>query len=192
MKIKKYIYFLLFLFLLASCSLKDINLSLQNFKDIIVERTKVFLNNIPLIKNYISLPPAPKKLYKQTENIIEQLKTYGTQKVYKDEYEEVIILWKKAKDLYQNRYYLSAKKELKKLYPKAKDLLEKIKAYKENVRKEALQKYKALVKRANLKLSRLKEKEEKLKIKLYLWKLKILLTTENYNEFNEAIKNPPF
>ncbi|WP_038055058.1 hypothetical protein [Thermodesulfobacterium hydrogeniphilum] len=192
MKIKKYIYFLLFLFLLASCSLKDINLSLQNFKDIIVERTKVFLNNIPLIKKYISLPPAPKKLYKQTENIIEQLKTYGTQKVYKDEYEEVIILWKKAKDLYQNRYYLSAKKELKKLYPKAKDLLEKIKAYKENVRKEALQKYKALVKRANLKLSRLKEKEEKLKIKLYLWKLKILLTTENYNEFNEAIKNPPF
>ena len=192
MKIKKYIYFLLFLFLLASCSLKDINLSLQNFKDIIVERTKVFLNNIPLIKKYISLPPAPKKLYKQTENIIEQLKTYGTKKVYKDEYEEVIILWKKAKDLYQNRYYLSAKKELKKLYPKAKDLLEKIKAYKENVRKEALQKYKALVKRANLKLSRLKDKEEKLKIKLYLWKLKFLLTMENYNEFNEAIKNPPF
>ncbi len=192
MRIKKFFYFLLFLFLLNSCTLKDIKTSFQNFKEVIAERTKVFLHNIPFIKKYISLPPAPKELYNQTEEIINKLKIYQTQKVYKDEYQKIIKLWEKAKDLYQSKYYSSAKKELKKIYPKAKDLLEKIKAYKEDLRKKALQKYKELLKKAKLTLSHIKKEKGKLKIKLYLWKLKLLINMEKYDEFNEAIKNPPF
>jgi phosphoglycerate-specific signal transduction histidine kinase len=137
------------------------------------------------------LPAAPEKLYNATKEVIDKLKLYRTEEVYKEEYNRIIENWEKVKELYQSKYYKSAKKELEKLYPEAKKLLEKIETYREKLEKDAWEKYNALVKKVKPLLSK-KKGEERLKIELYLWKLRTLITMEKYDEFYKEIKNFPF
>ena len=140
---KKITILFLALFILISCeTLKNLKSSLYEFKENTVEKIKVSLTHIPFIKKYITLYPAPKELYNETENIINQLKRYKVDEIFKNDYEEVLDAWEKAKELYQSKYYRSAEKELKKVNSMAKELLEKVKAYKETLKTEVLQKYK--------------------------------------------------
>ncbi len=189
---KKVLILLIFLLVFNACNLRDVKTSFNNFKDNFSERMRVFLHGIPFIKKYVSLPPAPKKLYNQTEEIISKLKLYNTQKFYQKEYKKLMESWREIRYLYKDGYYLSARKELEKLFPKAKELLKRVKNYREILREKALQKYKEIAKKAELVLAHLKKEKQRLKIKLYLWKLKLLIDMERYNEFNKAIKNPPF
>jgi len=131
------------LFILISCeTLKNLKSSLYEFKENTVEKIKVSLIHIPFIKKYITLYPAPKELYNETENLIDQLKRYKVDEIFKNDYEEVLDVWEKAKELYRSKHYRSAEKELKKVNSMAKELLEKVKAYKETLKTEVLQKYK--------------------------------------------------
>jgi len=181
------------LFILISCeTLKNLKSSLYEFKENTVEKIKVSLTHIPFIKKYITLYPAPKELYNETENLINQLKRYKVDEIFKNDYEEVLDAWEKAKELYQSKYYRSAEKELKKVNSMAKELLEKVKAYKETLKTEALQKYKKMEKRAKQILKNTKSEEKKVKIKLYLWKLRNLIDLEDYSEFEKELQNPPF
>ncbi|MCU4139038.1 MAG: hypothetical protein MW689_000827 [Thermodesulfobacteria bacterium] len=190
---KKITILFLALFILISCeTLKNLKSSLYEFKENTVEKIKVSLTHIPFIKKYITLYPAPKELYNETENIINQLKRYKVDEIFKNDYEEVLDAWEKAKELYQSKYYRSAEKELKKVNSMAKELLEKVKAYKETLKTEALQKYKKMEKRAKQILKNTKSEEKKVKIKLYLWKLRNLIDLEDYSEFEKELQNPPF
>jgi len=181
-KLKNFIFLFLALILLTSCETKERA----------VEKIKVSLSHIPFIKNYITLYPAPEKLYTETEDLMNQLKYYKAQEVFKDEYEKVLSLWEKAKDLYQSKYYKSAEKELKKVNSMAKELLKKVKTYKETLKTSALNKYKKMEELAEQVLKNAKSEEKRLQIKLYLWKLKTLIDMENYNEFEKELQNPPF
>ena len=190
---RKITIFFLALFILISCeTLKNLKSSLYEFKENTVEKIKVSLTHIPFIKKYITLYPAPKELYNETENLINQLKRYKVDEIFKNDYEEVLNAWEKAKELYQSKYYRSAEKELKKVNSMAKELLEKVKAYKETLKTEALQKYKKMEKRAKQILKNTKSEEKKVKIKLYLWKLRNLIDLEDYSEFEKELQNPPF
>jgi len=190
---KKITILFLALFILISCeTLKNLKSSLYEFKENTVEKIKVSLTHIPFIKKYITLYPAPKELYNETENLINQLKRYKVDEIFKNDYKEVLDAWEKAKELYQSRYYRSAEKELKKVNSMAKELLEKVKAYKETLKTEALQKYKKMEKRAKQILKNTKSEEKKVKIKLYLWKLRNLIDLEDYSEFEKELQNPPF
>jgi len=190
---KKITILFLALFILISCeTLKNLKSSLYEFKENTVEKIKVSLTHIPFIKKYITLYPAPKELYNETENLINQLKRYKVDEIFKNDYEEVLDAWEKAKELYQSKYYRSAEKELKKVNSMAKELLEKVKAYKETLKTEALQKYKKMEKRAKQILKNTKSEEKKVKIKLYLWKLRNLIDLEDYSEFEKELQNPPF
>ena len=190
---KKITILFLALFILISCeTLKNLKSSLYEFKENTVEKIKVSLTHIPFIKKYITLYPAPKELYNETENLINQLKRYKVDEIFKNDYEEVLNAWEKAKELYQSRYYRSAEKELKKVNSMAKELLEKVKAYKETLKTEALQKYKKMEKRAKQILKNTKSEEKKVKIELYLWKLRNLIDLEDYSEFEKELQNPPF
>ena len=190
---KKITILFLALFILISCeTLKNLKSSLYEFKENTVEKIKVSLTHIPFIKKYITLYPAPKELYNETENLINQLKRYKVDEIFKNDYEEVLDAWEKAKELYQSKYYRSAEKELKKVNSMAKELLEKVKAYKETLKTEALQKYKKMKKRAKQILKNTKSEEKKVKIKLYLWKLRNLIDLEDYSEFEKELQNPPF
>ena len=190
---KKITILFLALFILISCeTLKNLKSSLYEFKENTVEKIKVSLTHIPFIKKYITLYPAPKELYNETENLINQLKRYKVDEIFKNDYEEVLDAWEKAKELYQSRYYRSAEKELKKVNSMAKELLEKVKAYKETLKTEALQKYKKMEKRAKQILKNTKSEEKKVKIKLYLWKLRNLIDLEDYSEFEKELQNPAF
>ena len=190
---KKITILFLALFILISCeTLKNLKSSLYEFKENTVEKIKVSLTHIPFIKKYITLYPAPKELYNETENLINQLKRYKVDEIFKNDYEEVLNAWEKAKELYQSKYYRSAEKELKKVNSMAKELLEKVKAYKETLKTEALQKYKKMEKRAKQILKNTKSEEKKVKIKLYLWKLRNLIDLEDYSEFEKELQNPPF
>lgn len=190
---KKITILFLALFILISCeTLKNLKSSLYEFKENTVEKIKVSLTHIPFIKKYITLYPAPKELYNETENIINQLKRYKVDEIFKNDYEEVLDAWEKAKELYQSKYYRSAEKELKKVNSMAKELLEKVRAYKETLKTEALQKYKKMEKRAKQILKNTKSEEKKVKIKLYLWKLRNLIDLEDYSEFEKELQNPPF
>ena len=181
------------LFILISCeTLKNLKSSLYEFKENTAEKIKVSLTHIPFIKKYITLYPAPKELYNETENLINQLKRYKVDEIFKNDYEEVLDAWEKAKELYQSKYYRSAEKELKKVNSMAKELLEKVRAYKETLKTEALQKYKKMEKRAKQILKNTKSEEKKVKIKLYLWKLRNLIDLEDYSEFEKELQNPPF
>jgi hypothetical protein len=189
-KFKKFVSLFLILIFLNSCSpLKSYS---YEFKERTIEKIKVLLSNIPYIKRYITLYPAPKELYNETENLINELKIYKANEYFKDEYEKVLNVWEKAKKLYQGKYYKTAEKELKKVNSMAKELLEKVKAYKESLRNSALKRYKKIEEMAEEVLRNTKSEEKKLKIKLYLWKLRNLIDLENYSEFEKELQNPPF
>jgi len=47
-------------------------------------------------------------------------------------------------------------------------------------------------KRAKQILKNTKSEEKKVKIKLYLWKLRNLIDLEDYSEFEKELQNPPF
>lgn len=192
-ELKKAAFLLLTLFLLVSCERLDtLKASFYETKDKVVERIKVSLSHIPFIKKYITLYPPPKKLYSETEDLINQLKTYRAEEIFKDEYEKVWDAWERAKELYQGKYYKSAEKELKKVNLMAKELLEKIKAYRETLKTSALKKYKKMEETAKRVLENVKSEEKRLQIKLYLWKLRNLIDLEEYAEFEKELQNPPF
>ncbi len=183
-KAKQFVILAIFLIILSSCS--------YEIKENAEERFKVFFSKIPLIKNYITLPPAPTELYSQTEQLINELKALKAEDIFKDEYERVLKAWEEAKKLYQKKYYKSAEKKLKKVNHMAKELVEKVKAYQEVLKKSALEKYKQIEERAKEIMNKIKSKEEKLKIEIYLWKLRNLIEMGMFDEFEKEIQNPPF
>ncbi len=183
-KIKNFIALIIFLLTLSSCS--------YEIKENAEEKIKVFLSKIPLIKNYINLPPAPTNLYYQTEQLINELKAFKAEDIFKEEYEKVLNAWEEAKKLYQKKYYRSAEKKLKKVNNMAKELLEKVGSYREVLKKSALEKYKQIEEKAKEIINSTKSQEEKLKIKIYLWKLRNLLEMEMFDEFEKEIQNSPF
>jgi len=190
---KKIVILFMAFFLLSSCkNLEILKSSFYEFKEKASERIKVSLSRIPFIKKHITLPPAPEKLYTETKNLINQLKAYKAEDIFKDEYERVLNAWEKAKELYQNKYYKSAEKELKKVNSMAKKLLENVKAYRETLKTSALKKYKKMEKIAQRVLKNIKSEKKRLEIKLYLWKLKNLIEMEEYDEFERELQNPPF
>jgi len=54
-----------------------------------------------------------------------------------------------------------------------------------------MQKYQALEQKAK-EVLKTKKGEDRLKIELYLWKLRSLITLEDYDSFNKEIENAPF
>lgn len=189
---KKFILYFLIFFIISCKPLEDLSSSLYELKENIFERIKVNLSKVPLIKKYITLYPAPERLYKETEELIIQLELYRAKDLFQDKYKEVIKSWEKAKKLYSKKYYKSAERELNKVNHLAKNLLEEVKNYQENLKNSALKRYERMEKMAQEKLESINSEKKRLEIKLYLLKLKKLIEMENYEEFEKELQNPPF
>lgn len=190
---KKNYFFLLLVFILLSCGVQSENLKQkwQDIKETFSENFKVFLTNFPVIKNYIKLSPPPKELYEEMQLTLSQLEAYKANELYPEEYGKIADDWKEIKKLYQERYYLKAQKLLKKTLPSAKALLEKVRKYHSDLKKSAWDKYKEVEGLAQGKIKK-GSPEERLKVQLYLWKLKNLITLEKYEEFRRELEKRPF
>lgn len=194
MKIKKlWILYILSLFILISCEAQTqfFKQKWQDFQENFTESVKIFLTRVPVVKNYIKLPPPPKELYEELQSILFQLEAYRAKDLYPEEYAQVFEEWLKIQKLYQEKYYLKAQKLLKKTLPLAKNLLEKIQKYYSNLKNSALKRYQEVEKLAQEKLKK-SSPENRLKIQLYLWRLKNLLILEKYEEFNKELEKRPF
>lgn len=188
MKIRSVLFLGCVLLLLTSCSWKDVFLGV---KEDTVERIKVFLNQIPLLGRYVTLPPPPKEFYEDLKKKIDLLGSYKIPEPYKKEYEEILSKWKEIEESYKKRYYRKCERKLKELKPKVETLLKKLEAYQEKLKKEAQEKYKLIEERAKKVLSN-KTGEERLRIELYLWKLRTLISAGEYEFFFKELENVPF
>ena len=198
MRVAKFVWIFCLILVLSSCNNQRINQLKQRLskryeivKEEVIERLKVGLSELPIIGKHISLPPAPKELYEETKAIFEKLKTYKAQEVYPKEYQTLVEKWGEIQNLYESRYYLSAKRELKQLYPEAKEFLQKVEKYHQEVEEKAWKKYKEVESRLK-KLIKKGKLKDILKVKLYLWKLKTLIKMENYDEFYRESSKLPF
>lgn len=176
------------LLILTSCSWKDAFLGV---KEDTVEKIKVFLNQIPLLGRYVTLPPPPKEVYEDLKKKIDLLGSYQIPEPYKKEHEEILSRWREIEESYKKRYYRKCERKLKEVKPKVEALLRKLEAYQERIKKEAQEKYKLIEERAKRVLSS-KTGEERLKIELYLWKLRTLLSAGDYDTFFKELENVPF
>lgn len=185
-------FFLIFIcFFLSSCSLKESLLeSFKDFKEKTIEALKVNLSQVPLLRRWIALPPAPKELYKKTEEKISLLRVSKAKDLFSDEYKKVMEEWSKGESMYKKKYYKSAEKHLKKALYEAENLLSKVDAYEKNLKEKALTKYAFLENQMKNKV--FKTEEEKIKAGLYLLKLKNLIELGKYDEFEKETEKPPF
>lgn len=186
MKIKLCLF--LMLFMLSACSFKE---TLSNFKEDAFEALKVNFSKVPLIGKYIKLYPPPSKSYGELKDKIDMLTSYNIPEQYKKEYEEILSKWKEIEENYRKRYYKKAERKIKELKPKIEAFSKKLEAYYEATKKEAQQKYKMIEEKAK-KILLEKRGEERLKIELYLWKLRTLLSVKDYEAFFKEIENVPF
>jgi len=190
------------LILVISCSLVSCNnprwqkfksrveAGYQELKDKVVERVKVGLRQVPFIKKYIKLPPAPKKLFEEAQKTLKKLEMYKADSIYPEEYENIVEKWQNVEYLYDSEYYLSARKALNELLPQLKELLKKVQKYQEEKQEKAWQAYQRVAKKVEKILKKADEKK-RLKLRLYLWKLKSLIKLENYDEFYREIQHLP-
>lgn len=178
-------------FFLISCSHKERFFNTFNdLKERTLETIKVNLSQLPLIKKWIKLPPPPKELYQKTEEKISLLRLSKAGDLYKEEYNEVLKEWEEAVEDYKKKYYQSAEKKLKRVNKSAETLLAKVEEYEKNLRERALLRYRSLEQEI---LNRsYKKEEEKIKAKLYLFKLKNLLELGKFDEFEREAEKLPF
>ena len=196
-KILVALIFFLCLFSLSACEksefLKKAKDSFHLVKEEMVERVKVGLSKVPFIKKYIHLPPAPSSLYEKAQKLVIQLRDLKAEKVYPVKFKEVLEAWEEADRFYRYKYYIKAHRKLEEVIEKAEALKKELEAYWASLEEKAWAKYKKVEKDAKEILSKKKMKlEEKLKIELYLWKLKTLVTLKRYDKFEKELKNRPF
>lgn len=179
------------LLILTSCSWKDTLLGVKDIKEDVIEKIKVSLAQIPLLGRYVTLPPPPKEFYEDLKKKIDLLGSYKIPESYKKEYEEILSKWREIEESYKKRYYKKCERKLKELKPKVDTLLKKLETYQETIKKEAQEKYRLIEERAK-KILPGKTGEERLRIELYLWKLRTLLSARDYDTFFKEIENVPF
>ncbi len=193
MKKKGFLFYLVLILIswfLLSCEPKNKALtSLREFKDSLTEKIKVSLSNLPFINRYIKLPPEPKELYKKVEEKISLLKLSKAKDLYPQEYQRILKDWQKTQFYYKNKYYLSAKKKLEELDKASEDLWKKVEDYNKNLKEKALLKYKQM---EEILLNKAQSLGEKVKVNLYLLKLKNLIDLGRYDELEREMENPPF
>ncbi len=184
---------LISLFILVSCETQreSFKQKWQDSKENFLENLKVFLIHFPIVKNYIKLPLPPKELYEEMQLIMIQIEAYKIPETFKEEHEKLTENWIKIQKLYQEKYYGKAEKLLKKTLPSAKELLEKIKKYYSDLKASSLNKFAEIEKLAKEKIKK-SSSEEKLKVQLYLWKLKNLINLGKYEEFQKELEKRPF
>ncbi len=178
-------------FFLFSCAPKEkIITTLTDFKEKLSERVKAKLSQVPLVSRWVKLPPPPKELYQRVEEKISLLKLSKAKDLYKEEYDKVLKLWEEAKENYKQKYYRSAEKKLKTVLSEAEKLLVKVEEYEKNLRARTLLRYKTL--EDKYYSQNFKGEEEKIKARLYLFKLKNLIELGYFDEFEKEAENPPF
>ncbi|WP_148638805.1 hypothetical protein [Caldimicrobium thiodismutans] len=176
--------------LLIACEKGKITSSLSDFKDTTLEKVKANLSGLPFLGRFIKLHPAPKELYKKTEEKMALLNLSQAKDLYPQEYAELSKKWERAKAYYKKKYFLSAEKVLKEVLKSAEELLNKVEDYNRNLKEKALLKYKEREK-ALLEKS-LKGEKEIVKVRLYLWRLKNLIELGKYDEFEKELEKTPF
>lgn len=175
---------------LLSCSPKSsLTEKVKDLKEKGEEQVKVFLADIPIVKRWVKLPNPPQELYRDTEAKISLLKVSKAKDIFAQEYKVVMEDWDKAKKQYERRYYKTSEKLLRKVNHAAEELLRKVEAYEKVVREQALARYKEIESQLLTKMP--KNEEERLKIKLYLWKLKNLIDLGKFDEFEREVKGVP-
>lgn len=161
----------------------------SSLKEDIVETVKVYLSSIPLVRRWVKLPPPPKELHRSTEEKISQLKLSRAQSVYPDEYEMILRKWEEANRDYQRKLYRRAEKKLENVQRDAERLLKRIEEEERAKKERALALYK---RREEELLARLpKRDEERLRVRIYLWKLRNLIELGKYEEFEKEIEKSP-
>lgn len=159
------------------------------FKEDAVETIKVYLSSVPIIRRWISLHPPPRELYKSTEEKITQLKFSQAKDRYSEEYDRIIKKWDEANRDYRRKFYKRAERKLKNVQRDAEGLLKKIEEEERVKRERALALYK---RREEELLANLpKREEERLKVRIYLWKLRNLIELKKYEEFEREIEKSP-
>ncbi|GEM_PF-1114474 len=162
-------------------------------KEETLETIRVRLSGVPFIKKYIHLPPPPASLYNSTQNLISDLKSLKADQIYPDKFKEVLDVWEEADRLYRYKYYFKASKKLQEVKKKAEILKKDLLAYWDSLKQKAWERYKQVEKQANKILQKKNlSAQEKLKVELYLWKLRALISLKRFDKFDEELKNKPF
>jgi hypothetical protein len=190
-------FFLLCVFSFSGCNkselLQKVKDSFHLVKEEVMERVKVKLSTVPFIKKYIHLPPPPEALYNSTQSLILNLRDLKAEEVYPDKFKDVLDAWDEADRLYRYKYYFKARRKLKEVMKKAEDLKKELEAYWATLKEKAWDKYKKVEKEANRVLKKKDVSPElRLKIELYLWKLRTLIALERFDRFERELKNKPF
>lgn len=187
----KLIFFLLFLLsTLNSCvywnKFKD---RLSTLKDDTVETIKVYLSSVPVLRRWVRLHPPPKELFKSVEEKILQLRVSRAKELYPEDFEKVLSRWDDARRDYQRKFYRRAERKLRTVQRDADALLKRIEEVERERRERALALYK---RREEELLSKLpKREEERLKVRVYLWRLRNLIDLRRYEEFEREIEKGP-
>lgn len=186
----KLVLILILMSFLFACSLKkDMASNFSEWKEGMLERVKVVLSDIPIVKRWVRLPPPPKELYRETEAKIALLKLSRAKDLFADEYGKVLKEWDLAKKDYERKLYKRAERKLKKTHQASEELLKKVEDEEKRFREEALRRYKE--KEATLLAKLSKDEEKNLKIRLYLWKLRNLLDLGRFDEFERELEKSP-
>lgn len=189
-RVKLLLIFLLAMGLLNSCApWEKFKTRVSSWKEDTFETIKVYLSSVPVVRRWIRLNPPPKELHRATEEKISQLKLLQVKNLYPEEYERVIKRWEEANRDYQRKFYRRAEKKLKSVQRDAEALLKKVEEVEREKRERALALYQ---RREEELLSKLpKKEEERLKVRVYLWKLKNLIELRRYEEFEREIERSP-
>lgn len=177
--------------LLLSCSQKESLLeSVKDLKENLIEQTKVYLASLPVINRWIKLPKPPQELYRDTEAKIAILRASRASDLFPQEYSEIMKNWESAKEKYDRKLYKSSEKILKRVNHDVGEILKKIEAHERALKEQALARYKERERELLAKLS--KNEEERLKVMLYLWKLRNLIELGRLDEFERELQRAPF
>ncbi|MCS7199848.1 MAG: hypothetical protein N2327_02675 [Caldimicrobium sp.] len=176
--------------LLLSCSQREsISESVRDLKENLIEETKVYLASLPVINRWIKLPKPPQELYRDTEAKIATLRVSKASDLFPQEYNEIMKNWESAKEKYDRKLYKSSEKILQRVNRDAGEILKKIEAHERALKEQALARYKEKERELLARLS--KNEEERLKIKLYLWKLRNLIELGRLDEFERELQRTP-
>ncbi len=179
------------LLFIPACQPSETIEKLKDKKDFLIEQTKVFLADFPLINRWIKLYPKPEKLYQEVEEGLGTLKAKGAERFIPEEYMALERSFAEAKRLYQGRLYYQAEKKLKILNKRIKEAEKKLEEVIKTLKGSAYQKYKEKELELTKKLEGLRE-EERIKVKVYLLWLRTLIEEGRFEEFEKYLAKDPF
>ncbi len=188
-----------FLLSLCSCSKEDLKKNWEEIKNsfhIVKEETfekvKVFLKRVPFVGKHIHLGTPPKEEFNKARDLMVELQKMKADKFFPEKFQALSEKWQEIEDAYKYKYYFKTRLLLKEFLKEAQAIKQSLDAYYQRVEQKHKEVYEKVKKLCEKMLNQTSDSQKKLKINLFLWELKTLLSVKNFDLFEKVLKNPPF